>query len=554
MSEPFFLNILRRLFAYALLLTAWPAAAAGPDSVDLRNGIEHFVTRAETQMTCRGLDWEALQRFYSQRGYLPVWWDIFERRPVPAAKQLIAILEQSPEHGLSVSDYHLHELMALLPSRPEADLVQIDVLLTDAFLAYARHLYSGRNRPQLIDPAWHIEPDSLDAEALLARVLDNTRLEATLAALAPPHPEYRQLQDLLVRYRGLAASGGWPALEPGPLLRPGARDLRVATLRQRLWLEGFPVDWEGDEYLFDSHLEQTLKRFQQLRGIEPDGIVGPDTLQALNVTATERIQQILLNLERWRWLPHDLGTRHIMVNIAGFRLQLVEHDQVTQDMRVIIGKPYRSTPAFVGRMSYLVFNPYWNVPERNMREDLLPQQIADPGYLAANGYRILEGWSPEAREIDPAEIDWQRVRPAQFPYRLRQDPGPQNSLGRIKFMLPNRFDVYLHDTPARHLFERTVRTFSSGCIRVEEPVALAERVLAGTEEDWSADAIREVIASRETRSIRLPEPLPVYVLYWTVWVDDEGRAHFVNDVYGRDRRMAQWLGTQAESESEAAVQ
>ncbi|WP_158675455.1 L,D-transpeptidase scaffold domain-containing protein [Thiohalobacter thiocyanaticus] len=282
-------NIVRRLLTLVLLLTVWPVAAIGPDSVDLRNGIERFVTRAEAQLTCRGLDWEALQRFYSQRGYLPVWWDMFGRRPVPAAKELLAILEQSPEHGLSVSDYHLHELMALLPSGPGADLAQIDVLLTDAFLAYARHLYSGRNRPQLIDPAWHIEPGSLDAEALLSRVLENGRLEATLAALTPPHPEYRLLQDLLARYRSLAASGGWPVLESGPLLRPGERDLRVAPLRQRLWLEGFPVNWEGDEYLFDPDLEQTLKLFQQLRGIEPDGIVGPATLQALNVTATERI-------------------------------------------------------------------------------------------------------------------------------------------------------------------------------------------------------------------------------------------------------------------------
>ncbi|RRQ20019.1 L,D-transpeptidase family protein [Thiohalobacter thiocyanaticus] len=259
----------------------------------------------------------------------------------------------------------------------------------------------------------------------------------------------------------------------------------------------------------------------------------------------------MLNLERWRWLPRDLGPRYIMVNIAGFRLQLVEHDEVMQDMRVIIGKPYRSTPAFVGRLRYLVFNPYWNVPERNMREDLLPQQIADPGYLAANGYRILDGWGEDAREIDPAEIDWQRVRPVQFPYRLRQDPGPQNSLGRLKFMLPNRFDVYLHDTPARHLFERTVRTFSSGCIRVEEPVALAERVLAGTGGDWNVAVIRHLIASGETLDVRLGEPLPVYILYWTVWVDDDGRAHFVNDVYGRDRRMAQWREAQAQSEPAA---
>jgi len=536
------LKSLCRLLVFGLLLTSLPVEAA-PDSTALREHIERFVTRAELQPTCRGLDWESLQHFYRQRAYLPAWRDGGQLQP--AAAELIEMIRRSPEHGLSVSDYHLHELMELRTERSSADRALVDVLLTDAFLAYARHLYSGRNRPQLTDPAWHIEPDRLDAVALLGRVLDNNALKASLAALAPPHPQYRKLQALLARYRNLAAGGGWPMLESGPLLRVGDRDLRVAMLRQRLWLEGFSVDWDRDEYQFDSGLEASLKTFQQLRGIEPDGVLGPETLEALNVPATQRIQQILLNLERWRWLPRTLAERYIMVNIAGFRLQLVESGRPRLDMRVIIGKPYRSTPAFVGRLDYLVLNPRWNVPERIMREDLLPQQKADPGFLAAQGYQILAGWGEDADEIDPAAIDWQQVRPETFPYRLRQAPGPRNSLGRLKFMLPNRFDIYLHDTPARHLFERTVRTFSSGCIRVEAPVALAEQVLAGVEGDWSAADIRARIASGETHEVHLDRPIPVYLLYWTVWVDADGRAHFVSDVYGRDRRMAEWRASQA---------
>ena len=537
LSEPRQLKPLR-LLLLILLVTALRTEAA-PDSVVLREHIEDFVTRAEVQLTCRGLDWESLQRFYRQRAYLPAWRDGGQLRP--AAHALIGLVRRSPEHGLSVSDYHLHELMEIRAGQSAAASALVDVLLTDAFLAYARHLHSGRNRPQLTEPAWHIEPDRMDAVALLSRVLGNGGLESTLATLAPAHPQYRKLQALLARYRALAASGGWPLLESGSLLRVGDRDLRVATLRQRLWLEGFAVHWEtADEYRFDPGLKAVLERFQQLRGIEPDGILGPQTLAALNVPVTQRIQQILLNLERWRWLPRSLGERYIMVNIAGFQLQLVSGGRPHLDMRVIIGKPYRSTPAFVGRLDYLVLNPHWNVPERIMREDLLPQQKANPEFLTEQGYRILAGWGEDAREIDPATIDWQQIRPEAFPYRLRQMPGPQNSLGRIKFMLPNRFDVYLHDTPARHLFERTVRTFSSGCIRVESPVALAEQVLVGVEGDWSAARVRERIATGETLNVNLAQPIPVYVLYWTAWVDADGRAHFATDIYGRDRRMVEW--------------
>lgn len=539
------------VIAMMMALSGWqqPVLAASPgngggQTAELRQRIEQLVSQAESLQTCRPLDWAELERFYRQRAYLPAWWDVFIQKRKRIADSMLRLLELSPQHGLAVTDYHLDELAALSASNDINDLALYDVLLTDAFLSYVNHIYSGRTPPAQIDPNWHISPGRLDAVAFLGRVLESEDFIRAVRSLAPPHAGYRRLQKLLSRYRALAAAGGWPQLESGPALREGMRDMRVEPLRKRLWLEGYLADWNQDEFLFDATLTDAVRTFQRLHGIEPDGVVGQSTLAALNVPVTQRIQQVLLNLERWRWLPRDMGERYIMVNMAGFNLQLVEDNQAQLDMRVIIGKPYRSTPAFVGQMTYLVFNPYWNVPERIMREDLLPKQKADPSYLSSHGFRILAGWGADERGIDPADIDWSQVRPAKFPYHLRQEPGPQNSLGRIKFMLPNRFDVYLHDTPARHLFERTVRTFSSGCIRLEEPIALAEALLAAnTDEDWSKTAIREVIDTGVTQTVGLVAPIPVYLLYWTAWVDDAGRAHFLHDVYGLDRRMAEWQRT-----------
>lgn len=536
---------LRMLIVLVLVLVL-----VGPDAVSasipesngtkgpaIRELIEQHIRQRDIQPLHRALDWEALQTFYRQRAYLPAWWDVFKQTREAAAFEMMAILEHSSGHGLAVTDYHLHELRPLAPGQSSSDLARFDILLTDAFLAYVSHLYSGRHDPDQVDPAWHIAADRLDAPEFLRWVLHSGNFTAAVQALAPSHAGYRRLRRLLEEYRGLAAIGGWPRIDTGRLLEVGDRDPRIAALRKRLWLEGYSLEWVSDETHFDADLGEALRQFQHRHGIEADGVVGPETLRALNVPVTERIDQILLNLERWRWLPHQLGKRYIMVNMAGFRLQLVETGDVQLDMRVIVGTPYRSTPAFADEMTYVVFNPHWNVPERIVREDLLPQQQADPEYLSSQGFRILTDWGQGAREIDPADIDWGRVEPADFPFRLRQAPGPQNSLGQLKFMLPNRFDVYLHDTPARHLFERQVRTFSSGCIRLEQPIALAKQVLQGAEEEWDENAIHAQIATGETRTVRLREAIPVYLLYWTVWVDDTGTAHFLNDIYGRDQRM-----------------
>jgi murein L,D-transpeptidase YcbB/YkuD len=299
---------------------------------------------------------------------------------------------------------------------------------------------------------------------------------------------------------------------------------------------------QRDLEVFDEHVEHAVRRFQARHGLRVDGVLGPVTLAALNVSVTQRLQQLRANLERWRWLPRDLGRQHIVVNIARFTLDVVEDAQSVMTMRIIVGTPYRDTPAFSSQINYLVLNPSWNVPLRIAVEDKLPLIRQDPGYLGRNHMKVFQGWGTEAREIDPGTINWSKVSAEKFPYRLRQTPGPLNALGQIKFILPNPFDVYLHDTPSRELFNRTIRTFSSGCIRVEKPLELAQYVLRG-DPRWRHESLLATIGRRREQTIRVPVPVPVHILYWTAWVEVDGTVHFRNDIYHRDTLVEQALNT-----------
>ena len=539
--RPFLLLLLFSLLAgcaspgVAPLEVPAPAAPVAP-AVQLHEEILHLLEQTAAGMPCCSLDWERMESFYQQQDQRPVWWDLLANQRKPAADELLAILAQSPRHGLDPAEYHEQELRKHWLAGEPADIARRDLLLTDAFLAYTRHLSSGRYAPQLLDPKWHILPQAMDSGAFLRRVVDRAEFHDQVEDLAPPHSGYRRLQRSLQHYHRLAVDIPWPLVDGGPLLRPGERDLRVRDLRERLRLEGYPVADAEDEYRYDGELEAQVQAFQARHGLKVDGVLGAATVAALNASPEQRIWQILLNMERWRWLPRDLGERYLMVNMAGFNLQAVERERVQLDMRVIIGTAYRTTPAFIGRLSYLVVNPEWNVPQTILREDMIPRQRENPGFLASQNIRVLAGWSDDAPEIDPADIDWRAIDPMRFPYRLRQDPGPGNSLGRLKFMLPNEYDIYLHDTPGRHLFAQTVRTFSSGCIRVEQPLELAEYLLANAGE-WDRARLLEWIESGATRTLRLPQAVPVYILYWTAWVDDEGLTHFMDDVYGLDRGM-----------------
>ena len=484
-----------------------------------------------------------LQRFYTRRDYLPAWMDREGRFPLSG--MLVRSIRDGVLEGLKPDAYHLTAIEALLEETGEASaagrppdpdlLSDLDLLLTDAFLIYGSHLLSGRVDPETIHSKWIAKSREANMGGLLETALEKGDVDGVLKGLLPKYPGYAGLRQALLRYRGIMEQGGWSPVPAGPALHVDDRDGRVRALRALLMLSGdMEGDAEGgDPEFFDQRLELAVRRFQKRHGLAEDGVVGPDTLEALNVPVGDRVRQIELNLERWRWLPEDLGRRYILVNIADFGLEVVEDGRKVLAMRVVTGRKMRVTPVFSGRMTYLVLNPYWHIPHKIAVEDVLPRIKSDPGYLARQGIRVFESWDDLAPEIPPETIDWPAVTKYNFTFKLRQDPGPSNALGRVKLMFPNRFAVYLHDTPSRYMFQRNQRDFSSGCIRIEKPIDLAAYVLHG-DPKWTREKIVSAIESGESRIVWLPEPIPVHVLYWTAWVDEEGTVQFRSDVYGRD--------------------
>jgi murein L,D-transpeptidase YcbB/YkuD len=490
-----------------------------------------------------------LPAFYERRLYLPVWSS--GGRPAGAATELLSVIGGVGSEGLEPEDYHLGALSELRASAEAgggaATLADFDLLMTDAFLILGAHLVSGRVDPETFDAEWVAHRREVDLAETLERALAGDGPRRTLDDLRPRHVEYRRLADALATYRGLAEAGGWPSVPDGPVLRPGESSLRVRDLRARLG-SGDPraTRAPADPLLYDEELETAVIAFQASHGLDTDGVVGDKTLAALNVPADVRARQIELNLERWRWLPQKLGERYVVVNIPAFDVSVIEGDEVILEMRVAVGRSYRRTPVFSDAIRYLVLNPHWEVPHRLAVQDKLPEIKKDPEFLSREGFRVYQGWGAEQREIDPATVDWSDVEPRSFSYRLRQSPGPRNALGRVKFMFPNRFNVYLHDTPSREVFGKAERDVSSGCIRLERPLELAETLL-GPESRWSRSEIERVLASGAETVISLERPVPVHLLYWTAWADADGAIHFRNDVYGRDALLAEALERAAEA-------
>lgn len=501
---------------------------------------------------------EALQGLYLQRGWQPIW---FGDEVVPGGSlaQAIDAIDMASEHGLEAADYHRSRLVALLgrlddalPAQVGRQLrVDIELLASDALLTLARHLAHGRIDPETIDPEWFI---SREPTALLDRLAEAARgqnlgVRGILEALLPNHGEYRALAERLALQRRLAGNGGWATIESGPLLRPADRDARVAAIRQRLVRlgdherNGNPESNEPDRY--DATLEAAVIRFQQRHGLDGDGVVGPRTLAALNTSPRARIDQLRANLERWRWLPRDLGDEYIIVNIAGFTMQVVRRDDIVMEQRVVVGTPYRRTPVFTGRMTYLVLNPSWEVPHMLAVQDQLPRIRDNIEYLDEMGFALLQGWGIEERRIDPAEVDWTSLSASNFPYRLRQAPGPKNALGQVKFMFPNPHSVYLHDTPSRGLFSQENRALSSGCIRLEQPERLMQWLLSERAAIMDAARIDGIVGSGLETTVSLDRPLAIHLLYWTAWVDEAGVVHYRDDIYQRDQSLIDALDTRA---------
>ncbi len=550
-----------RLLTHAILLLFALAFAGGPvcqAHADMYPGVtERIRHRIESAgvppLLAVGeepvLAARTVAHFYEKRGYAPAW--TTPREPLSVADSLVAAIRSCRLEGLRPSDYHLDAIRTALCDLREAGtagdsldpgaVVDLELLMTDAFLLIASHYLSGRLDSESIDPEWFAARRGADFTAVLEGALDQGTVRASLGSLLPPDADYARLREALERYREIAAAGGWPSVPPGEALKLEAEGERVAVLRERLVTTGDLNDGYGpNSTVFDSGVDLAVRAFQRRHGLEVDGVVGAATLSALNVSAEGRVRQLVVNLERWRWLPQETGDTHIIVNIADFSLRSVTPDREPLAMRIIVGRDYRRTPVFSGAITYLVLNPRWEVPHSIAVNDILSQVRKDPGYFERMGMRVFVGWGGDEREVDPATVDWSSVYPGQFAYRFQQRPGPQNALGRVKFMFPNRFNVYLHDTPSRGLFAKAERAFSSGCIRVEEPLDLAERLLAPNPH-WTREAIQSALEEGVEKTVWLPSLVRVHILYWTAWVGEDGVVQFRRDIYGRDAAVAEAL-------------
>jgi len=536
--------------ALSLLVLSMPSTAGpAPPSVDeIAAKLKSRIVAAQTsnRMVCQGelvCGIAELPGFYALRRYRPVW--ITTDGSFALADELVQCIEDARHDGLSPQHYHLGSIRTLLQlakqqataGRPQDTdvLADLEFLLTDAFLTLGAHLRAGRVNPVTLEDEWitQIEPVS-DLSRILERAIESRRIGEALDGLRPPHPEYKALKEALKRYRDVGEAVDWPRLPEKSLWEKGQPGGIAEQLRERLRLSGdLPQSPGGAGADADLELLEGLRRFQARHGLEIDGRMGAQTLQALNVPLRERARQIELNLERWRWLPHELGARHIRVNVPQFDLTVIEDHQEVSRMRVVVGRHYRRTPVFSSLLDHVVFNPDWSIPTRIAVEDILPKARKDPGYIAREKIRVFENWSSGAAELDPADIDWSKLTPQNFRYKLKKDPGAHNDLGRLKFMFPNKFSVYLHDTPSRKLFERSTRGFSSGCIRIEKPIDFAEYVLKSTPE-WPREAVVAAIDSGTHRTVRLPHKIPIHLIYMTAGVNPDGWLQFWPDIYQRD--------------------
>lgn len=532
------------LFAGPGLTADTTARAFTPQAEGLRARVEVLAVEPRVAEVPVADHW-FLTRYYERRQFNPVW-----NKPAKLA-QLIDALAGSERHGLDPDDYHLDLLREKLAGLANGDMFrpELEILATDALARLVFHLHFGKVNPVELEPTWNFTRSMADISPVnaMARIVGAEDLPRALDALAPQLPRYTALVDALAAHRDIADRGGWPTVPAGPTLRPGDRSPRVVALRDRLRAAGafddapeqadaeLAADGQQiatDEDYFDAALELAVRGFQRRHALAEDAIVGARTLAALNVTVESRIDQLRVNLERVRWVFRDLGPRYVIANIARFRVSLIEDGEAVWETRAVVGRSYRQTPVFRSDMRYLVFNPTWTVPPGILARDLLPEIRRDPGTLARRNMVLLD---LQGRPVDASGIDWQALHTRGFPYMIRQQPGPDNALGQVKFMYPNPYHVYMHDTPARNLFGETDRAFSSGCVRLDNPLEFARILLSGSG-DWDDAAIARVVAEGRQRTVNLPRPVPVLTIYATA-VPENGEVLFLPDVYSRDNKL-----------------
>ncbi|MFI5323050.1 MAG: murein L,D-transpeptidase [Thermodesulfobacteriota bacterium] len=490
--------------------------------------------------------YSSLPALYQKQSYKPVW--INEDGPISETIVMVEAIRRSYKEGLNPENYYLKEIedtlariktwskSGKLPS-PEL-LAELDLLLSNSFLKYANDLLYGQVSAQQIDLELVFGEKPVDLNAPLLTAVSENKIDKTLAGLLPKYPVYGRLRTALEQYRLYEAEGGWKPIPEGPKLSKGMRGRGVTALKERLVVTGELNSSDLKNDVYDEALEQAVRKYQDTNGLYVDGVAGDSTIESLNVPAGDLVKHITLSMERWRMLPQDMGNKFVLVNIANYHLYAVENNRDAIEMRIVVGKPKWNTPIFSEEMTNIVINPYWNIPPSIFKDDIAPLIKSDPDYMADRNIQALGLGMEQPNTTDEAEVASakeayiNKVLTGNYP--LRQNPGPSNPLGRIKFLFPNKYSVYLHDTPNRGYFQRSQRNFSHGCIRVEKPVELAEFVLS-SDPRWTIERIQSMIGSGKTQTVQLPVQIPVYILYFTAWANRDGSISFHKDVYGLDQ-------------------
>jgi len=481
----------------------------------------------------------AIRLYYIARQFKPVWSS--EQQLLPTVATFIQLIDGIAGEGLDPErrTYHRKRIEALIAqgtTEQPQQLARLDLLLTDAFFALGHDLHYGMAYGADLNTSNEYANVPVDMADVLDQAVANRDIKTSLLSLTPQHPEYRRLTKALAYYRRLADEGGWST---------NISDYsHEAAVRKRLIATGDLIEFASDSTLDeDEKLEAAVKRFQKRHGLKADGVVGPVTSSEMAVPLEKLIEKIKLNMEKWKWLPpHNRGP-YIVVNIPGFELDVILANETVLQTRAIVGRRDRETPTFASKLNYLVFNPYWNVPETILNEDLIPKLQADPYYLATRRIKIFAaGDRNGVHPIDPATIDWKHWQKTDVGrYVFRMEPGADNPLGYIKFIFPNNYDVYVHDTPSHSLFKNSNGTFSSGCIRIRKPLELAHYLLARQEPDITYKDIMMRILSGERKWVLLKDPLDIYITYQTARVGEDGLMYFYEDIYGYDRKLARFL-------------
>lgn len=469
---------------------------------------------------------EDIDAHYAKNGYRPIW--ITRDGSNARAEAMVEVLNLSYEDGLHPEDYDAFELFQKLGATDTAGLADLEIHLSTAAVSYAQHMNAGRLSPRKVNREIVIYPEAVSADTILSNMRKTSSLKAYLRLLAPTTPRYERLRNALAVYRRIEANGGWSKIPAGQTLKPGMADPRISALSRRL-VEAGVLRNPPSGLIYGPRIVDAVKQFQERSGITPDGVIGPGTLAELNRPVSERIVTMEVNMERNRWMQNDFGPYHIFANLADQVVKVVKNGDTIHAEIIQVGQPYHRTPVFTDEMEYIEINPYWNVPSSIAVNEYLPKLRRNPGVLAAQNIALLSN----GNRVSASAVNWSNYGKGNFPFRLRQEPGPGNALGRIKFMFPNEFNVYMHDTPSKSKFNATQRYFSHGCLRLRDPLKMAEILLAS--EGWNRARIDNVVASGKRTVVSLKQKIPVHVVYLTSWVNKDGSVHFRKDVYGRDK-------------------